>query len=446
MLAVQLALLIVAALIAYRLIGESAHMTGLSLLAGVRLFLTGNRILLITESALLLGWPVLAIRWGRLWAAGPATVNGPPPGHGAPNSLPWGSYAAAAMLPAVLLGASFAPLPAAFPQAPATAPVSAACAGLANWDSAGGIKAKDRVDADISKIVTEIDSPTAAGMIEQAAVTESDAATALRTLPPGPARADYHTAMTDFTAFAVALLALDAKTAGTDLGNGIAADQEASALLAREMGGCARGAGSALASAGPPPAATPGVTTRAGRPAAGRLLSAADLPAGYAPYVLPPTLPTASDELACMAILNDLTITATSTINSVPQVGVAFAAGPAGPELVEVLRVYAGERAAAAAFTTLTATLASCHRFTVRWTSPPASAVESVRPLGQLHLGSQSWSASVLTASSPPVQVTLIGIRVDDTDAYVQVLPLNGEPTPAQIRAIAARAAAKLAA
>jgi Zn-dependent protease with chaperone function len=449
-LVVQLALLIVSALIAYLLIGKPLHQTGLSLLAGVRVFLGSNRILVIAEGIVLLCWPVLAGRWGRFWSRGPASLDGVLADGSLPGGRPRRPYLAAALVPAALLGASFAPLPASFPQEPTAAPLSAACARLADWDSAGGINAKSRVDADIGKIVAEINSPTATGMVEQATLIEADTATALRTPPPGVARAAYDAAMLDFRRFATALLALNAKIAGIDLGNGIAADEKATRLLAAETGSCTHGVIPVLPSSAPrlptasavPPPSGPSATARL----QARLLSSADLPAGYAPYALPPTLPTTSDKLVCMITLNDLTTTASSTTASVTQAGAAFAAGPTGPDLVQVLRAYTSEGAAAAAFMAVTATLASCQRFTVHWTNPPANATESVRPLRSPRLGSQSWSASVTIVGNPAVQTTLIGVRVGSTVAYIQVRLTNGQPTPAQIEAIAKRATAKLAA
>jgi hypothetical protein len=62
--------------------------------------------------------------------------------------------------------------------------------------------------------------PLATGIVEQATLIDADTATALRTPPPGAARAPYLAAMTYFRAFGVALLTLDAKTVGADLGNG----------------------------------------------------------------------------------------------------------------------------------------------------------------------------------------------------------------------------------
>jgi Zn-dependent protease with chaperone function len=450
-LAIQLALLIVSALIAYLLIGKSLHMTGVSLLAGIRVFLGSNRILIIAEGVLLLCWPVLAGRWGRLWSRGPASpdgalADGPGP---APDSRLWRPYVVAALVPAVMLGASFAPLPASFPQAPAAAPLSSACARLADWDSSGGITAKSRVDADIRKMTAEASSPAATGLAEQATRLEADTARALRIPPPGAAHAAYITAMTDFRSSATALLALDARTAGIDFGNGIAADEEATALLATEGGSCTHGAVPALASPVPLAPAKSAAAAPAGQPGTARLraslLSPADLPGGYASYTLAP-LPVASDNLACMTILNGLTTTASSATASVTQVGASFAAGQAGPGLVEVLRSYTSEGGAAAAFTAVTRTLATCRRFTVRWTNPPASLIESVRPLRPLHLSSQAWSASVIIVGSPAVQETLIGVRVGRTDAFIQILLADGQPTPGQIQAIATRATAKLAA
>jgi Zn-dependent protease with chaperone function len=238
MLVVQLVLLIVSAFIAYRLVGGPLHQTLVSLLAGARVFLGSNRVLVIAEGILLLCWPLLARRWGRLWSRSPASDGFVPAGW----RRPWRLYVAAALVPAALFGASFAPFPASFPasspQEPTAAPLSAACARLADWDAAGGLKAKSRVDSDIGTLLAQINSPTGTGIVGQARLIAADTTTALRTPPPGAARAAYDAAMLDFKALATALLALDAKNAGIDLANGIAADGKATRLLAAALASC----------------------------------------------------------------------------------------------------------------------------------------------------------------------------------------------------------------
>jgi Zn-dependent protease with chaperone function len=108
----QLAVVIAGTLLAWVLISTSPHDTGIDLLAGTRVFLVSNRILMIAALALVLLWPVLARPWDRLWSVGARGDSGFR-GHNA-GRLPWAPYLAAAIIPAVLLGASFAPLPANF--------------------------------------------------------------------------------------------------------------------------------------------------------------------------------------------------------------------------------------------------------------------------------------------------------------------------------------------
>jgi len=425
----QLGLLIAGAFVAYLLIGQQLPDIGTDLLAGTRQFLAGNRILLITAVILLLGWPVLARPWDRLWS---------PRRSSAQHQL-WRSYLAAATVPAALLAVSFAPLPASYAG---QSPAHDACAQLAAWNHSGGMDAKLRADSAVGPVYKAIASPQ--GPAVAARALESATAAALRNPPPGTARDSYVTAMTDLGAFARDVLAGRTAPAGTELANGLTADEKTSSLLAEQIRKCS------VPVQVPPSAVTTTPVPSTAHPAPGsaqlttaqlkaRLLTQADL-AGYAPSAPPNDFPSYSDKPVCVATLNDLS-SASAPSAAVTQATAAFTAGPDGPWIEEVARSYPG-LGAAQAFAAAVKTLAGCGTFTLGQTA--AAGTESVQPLGSVNLGRQSWSAAIATQTTIPVTEKMILAQEGTSLIALQVASAVGLPPAGQIRAIAARAIARL--
>ncbi len=425
----QLGLLIIGAFIAYLLIGHKLPDIGTDLLVGTRQFLTGNRILLITAVILLLGWPVLARPWDWLWS---------PRRSSAPHQ-PWRPYLVAAAVPAVLLAVSFASLPASYTG---QSPAQDACAQLAAWKHSGGMDTKLRADSAVGPAYKATTGPQdAAGAVR---ALGSAAAAALRNPPPGAARDSYVTAMTDLSAFVRDVLAGRTAPAGTELANGLTADEKTNSLLAEQIRKCSfpvQAPPSAVATTPVPPTAHPvpgfGQLTMAQLKA--RLLTQADL-SGYAPSVPPNDFPSYSDKPACLATLNDLS-SASAPSAAVTQATAAFTAGPDGPWIEEVARSYPGQ-GAAQAFATAVKTLAGCGSFTLGQTA--AAGTESVQPRGSVNLGRQSWSAAIATQTSIPVTETLILVQEGSSLIALQVASAVGLPAAGQIRSIAAQATARL--
>jgi Zn-dependent protease with chaperone function len=134
-----------------------------------------------------------------------------------------------------------------------------------------------------------------------------------------------------------------------------------------------------------------------GRPSAAllraKLITSAELPAGYQPYRVQNDEPTGSNEPRCLQALNDLELNPLTEPGST-QVEIAYAQSQTGPWLQEILRSYPED--AVHAMENIGATLAGCRSFSVSWTTPPAaSATETVRVLGPIGLGDQSWSATI---------------------------------------------------
>jgi len=424
----QLGLLIVGAFIGYLLIGQKLPDIGTNLLAGTRQFLTGDRILLITAVILLGGWPVLAPLWDRLWS----------PRRSSAPYQPWRPYLAAAAVPAALLAASFAPLPASYTG---QSPAQDACAQLASWNHSGGMDAKLRADSAVGQAYKAITSPQdPAG----AARALGSAAAALRNPPPGAARDSYVTAMTDLSAFARDVLAGRTASAGTELANGLTADEKTNSLLAEQSRECSlpvQVSPSAVTITPVPSAAhpAPGSAQLTTAQLKARLLTRADL-SGYVPFVPQDDLPSYSDKPACVATLNDLS-SASAPSAAVTQARAAFAASPDGPWIEEVVRSYPGQ-GAAQAFAVAVKTLAGCGTFALGQTA--AAGTESVEPRGPVNLGSQSWSAAIATQTSAPVTETLILVQEGSSLIALQVASAVGLPAPGQIRSIAAQAIARL--
>jgi hypothetical protein len=223
----QLAVVIVGALIAYLLTSTPSHDIAVNLLAGTRLFLVSNRILTTAALALVLLWPVLAWPWDRLWSSGSLRVSDVP-GHGA-RRLPWPPYLAAAVIPAALLGASFAPLPANF-ASPSSPP--GACAQLAGWNDGGGLHAKQDAEAAASRLLA------APGLASNSRALIAAATIASHDPPPGTARESYLTAMNDLIAGARDYLASRPAAGLSELASGVTADRTATSLLAAQIGNC----------------------------------------------------------------------------------------------------------------------------------------------------------------------------------------------------------------
>jgi len=425
----QLGLLIVGAFIGYLLIGQKLPDIGTNLLAGTRQFLTGDRILLITAVILLGGWPVLAPLWDRLWS----------PRRSSAPYQPWRPYLAAAAVPAALLAASFAPLPASYTG---QSPAQDACAQLASWNHSGGMDAKLRADSAVGQAYKAITSPQDPAGAARA--LGSAAAAALRNPPPGAARDSYVTAMTDLSAFARDVLAGRTASAGTELANGLTADEKTNSLLAEQSRECSlpvQVSPSAVTITPVPSAAhpAPGSAQLTTAQLKARLLTRADL-SGYVPFVPQDDLPSYSDKPACVATLNDLS-SASAPSAAVTQARAAFAASPDGPWIEEVVRSYPGQ-GAAQAFAVAVKTLAGCGAFALGQTA--AAGTESVEPRGPVNLGSQSWSAAIATQTSAPVTETLILVQEGSSLIALQVASAVGLPAPGQIRSIAAQAIARL--
>ena len=423
---VQLGLLIIGAFAAYLLIGQQLPDIGTNLLAGTRQFLTGNRILLVTAVILLLGWPVLARPWERLWS---------PRRSSAPHQ-PCRPYLAAAAVPAALLAVSFAPLPASYAG---PSPAHDACTPLAAWNHSGGMDAKIRADSAVGqayKAITSQQDPAGA-----ARALGSAAAAALRDPPPGAARDSYITTMTDLSAFARDVLAGRTASAGTELANGLTADEKTNSLLAEQIRKCSLPA-PVSPSATPLPSSAhlaPGSAQLTTAQLKGRLLTQTDL-SGYVSFVPQDDFPSYSDKPACVATLNDLS-SASAPSAAVTQARAAFTAGLDGPWIEEVVRSYPGQ-GAAQAFAATVKTLAGCGTFTLGQTT--AAGTESVQPLGSVNLGRQSWSAAIATHTSIPVTETLILAQQGSSLVALQVASAAGLPSAGQIRSIAARAIARL--
>jgi len=424
----QLGLLIAGAFIAYLLIGQKLPDIGTDLLAGTRQFLTGNRILLITAVILLLGWPVLARPWDRLWS----------PRRSSAPYQPWRPYLAAAAVPVALLAVSFAPLSASYTG---QSQAQDACAQLAAWDHSGGMDAKLRADSAAGQAYQAMTSPQDPAVA--ARTLESAAASALRDPPPGAARDSYVTAMTDLGAFARDVLAGRTAPAGTELANGLTSDEQASSLLAEQIRNCSVPvqvpSPAVTATPVPSTAPAPGSAQLTAAQLKARLLTQADL-AGYAPTSPPGNFPSYSDKPACIGTLNDLS-SASAPSAAVTQATAVFTAGPDGPWVEEVARSYPGQ-GAAQAFAAAVKTLAGCGTFTLGRTA--AAGTESVRPLGSVNLGRQSWSAAIATQTSIPVTETLILAQEGSSLVALQVASAAGLPPAGQIRSIAAQAIALL--
>ena len=406
----QLAVVIVGALIAYLLISTPFHDTGVNLLAGTRLFLVNNRILTIAALALVLLWPVLAWPWDRLWSPGSPGVSGVL-GHGT-GQLPWPPYLAAAVIPAALLGASFAPLPANFV---AESRPPSACARLAAWNDGGGLHAKEDAEA-VSRRLLAVP-----GLASNSRALIAAATVALHDPPPGAARDSYLTAMNDLIAAARDYLAGRSAAGPTELASSVTANEKATRLLADQMGNCVQLTTAELGAG---------------------LLTAASLPSGVSQAALPSDLPVTSSKPGCLSALNGLSVAAPPSATT-RQAGMAFTAGEAGPQFEEVLRSYPPQEAAPA-FAAITRTLTGCGRFTIGWTNPAATGTETVTPSGAVALGSQSWSAAiVVTGAGVPMYETLILIRTQNTLAAVQVASAGGSPA-VLAREFAVLAVAKL--
>ena len=439
---VQLAVVILAALTAYLLISDPLPQIGTDLLAGTHQFLLSTRILVAAEIVLLLLWPVLAGPWDRLWSSG-QSLDKQLPGKLSGRQLVR-LYLAAAIVPVAVLLGSFAPLPTAFPSDEQAAARNA-CAELAAWDRSGGFKVKERVDADLGNIEAAFTDNSAVGLVDNTKVLMADTAAALRNPPPGTGHGAYLAAMTDLRTYAADMLAGNA-VAIPELETDEAAEIKATKLVLDQARKCTSGTGSP-AGASPTASRTSAPMVGSGQLTIGelqaRLLTASDLPPGYEPYVVPNSLPETSNKPACLTTLNDLTTTSPSSSPSMAQVGTAFADGLNGPQVVEILRSYPGHDAVQA-FTALTNTLAGCGTFTLGWTTPAATGVESVRPLGSVNLGSQSWSAAITVKTTLTVTGRLVLVRVGSSLVALQMVAVGGLPPAVQPRAVAALAAAKL--
>ena len=179
------------------------------------------------------------------------------------------------------------------------------------------------------------------------------------------------------------------------------------------------------------------------------LLTTAQLPPGYEPYHIQNFEPTGSSKPQCARTLNNLELNP-PTAPGVVQAETAFAQsqsgmGQAGPWLLEIIRSYPGS-GAVEAMESIRSTLASCGTFTITWTTPPpASATESVRMLGTLGLGDQSWSAEIFIRDTPfPTSENLDLIRVGTRLIVISHVGSPAAPPITETRSIAATATARL--
>jgi hypothetical protein len=141
-------------------------------------------------------------------------------------------------VPAVLLAASFAPLPANFVQ---QTPSLDACEQLATWwyqDS--GLRAKENADGAAGSLARALGSSAPDDLTADSHTLITAAAAALSDLPPGTVRGSYVTSMDDLIASAKDFLA-NKETAGLAmLTNALTADQKASQLLGDQAASAAR--------------------------------------------------------------------------------------------------------------------------------------------------------------------------------------------------------------
>ncbi len=173
-----------------------------------------------------------------------------------------------------------------------------------------------------------------------------------------------------------------------------------------------------------------------------RLLRKSDL-TYYLPYKPQADYPTSTSNPRCLEAADDLD-GFFAPAPPATQAWTDFAQSKNGPWLEEVLRSYpAGQ--AAAVFSRTTGLLGQCGRFTVKWTVPPAARTEAISSLPFPALGEQSWAASVkVSGGDTPVTAIIDLVRTGQTIVEVNVASAIAEPTPAQVKAIAAEAVAKL--
>jgi hypothetical protein len=174
------------------------------------------------------------------------------------------------------------------------------------------------------------------------------------------------------------------------------------------------------------------------------LLTAANLP-GYKSYKFSSAdEPTGSNKPACLHALNDLGAAPVAP-RGVTQAYVGFAQSTAGPWLEEILRSYPGA-SAVGAFSGIVSVLGACGTLTLVWGAPaPATGSETVRALGSIALGSQSWSAEIVIGIVPDQTVEFLDlVRVGGVLAVIALGETFYAVTAAKTKTLTVKALAKL--
>ncbi len=171
--------------------GPTGDLWGTVIRASVQALLSYDMPLIAATAVVLLVWPVAAGPWERLWS----------PASGRGRLQPWWPSLAAASLPVGMVLLSLVPLnatPKQFVQTLVPTTAHTTCAQTAaGWVAAGGMEKYDVADEyDQFQIVLADGSASA----KTAALQRLDGQlqTALRNPPPGAARSDYITAITEF--------------------------------------------------------------------------------------------------------------------------------------------------------------------------------------------------------------------------------------------------------
>ena len=205
---------------------------------GLHELLADGRPVVIATAVLLLGWPVLAYPWQRLWSSAPRL-----------SRQPWWPYLAAAILPIGMLVGSLAPLPASLPTASLptaglptaglptavpTAQPTGFCAQSSSWELGGGQRAEERVQADFEQLMlssTRITASTAQQL-------DGGIRAALGNPPPGAARSSYARAMTSYKTAVSDLRAGHGTAANSAITNATSQLLRADTLLTRQDERC----------------------------------------------------------------------------------------------------------------------------------------------------------------------------------------------------------------
>jgi hypothetical protein len=172
------------------------------------------------------------------------------------------------------------------------------------------------------------------------------------------------------------------------------------------------------------------------------LLTGADVPAGYQDDTFTDYGPTSSSNSACMSTLNDLELHDDNSA-TVHQARAFFALSQSGPWLLEVLRSYPANNAAAT-FNSVTSLLSHCGTFTIHWPDG-TSATETVAPSGSVGVGDQSWSAhTTVQETAFTTAENMVVARVGGTLVIVSEVGSPTSPPFGETSGVVSTAVAKL--